>query len=193
MLGQLGLGLDKPERKRPAVVKLEDNMTVTMAVAGGMHTVLVGGNGKVQTFGCNDEYALGRTCVEKEDLPKDEAEGVPGYAEGLEGVDVASASAGDSHSFVLTKDGRVFGAGCFRDPSGSFAFSATSALAKEFVQVYPPIGEEPVKNIHILVLFFPSTRPSPPASKALYPLCMAPYRYKYADTHSTVDVNPFQA
>jgi len=136
--------MDKPERKRPAKVMVKDGMNVVKAVAGGMHTLLIGDDGKVQSFGCNDEYALGRTCValniEDEDIPKDEAEGIPGYAEGLEGVTVIHASAGDSHSFVLTDDGRVFGAGCFRDPSGSFAFSDTSPLGKAFVQVFPVPG-----------------------------------------------------
>lgn len=132
------------------------------------HTLLIGDDGKVQSFGCNDEYALGRTCValniEDEDIPKDEAEGIPGYAEGLEGVTVIHASAGDSHSFVLTDDGRVFGAGCFRDPSGSFAFSDTSPLGKAFVQVFPVPGGQQGRALqmasgadHVVILVQAST------------------------------------
>ena len=64
-----------------------------------------------------------------------------GVAEGLEGQHVVSGSAGDSHTFVLTSDGKVFGTGAFRDLRGSFAFSDTILEAKHFVQVYPGSAE----------------------------------------------------
>jgi hypothetical protein len=42
-------------------------------------------------------------------LPKDEAEAQAALAEGLADVKVVDASAGDSHTFVRTADGKVFG------------------------------------------------------------------------------------
>lgn len=39
MLGQVGIGMDKPERKRPAKVMVKDGMNVVKAVAGGMYVV----------------------------------------------------------------------------------------------------------------------------------------------------------
>ena len=39
--------------------------------AGGMHTVALTDSGRVYTWGCNDEGALGRkaTCMEEECIP----------------------------------------------------------------------------------------------------------------------------
>lgn len=44
-VGQLGLGEDVLERKKPALVNLPEG--VVQAVAGGMHTVCLGESGKV--------------------------------------------------------------------------------------------------------------------------------------------------
>ena len=51
---------------------------------------------------------------EGEGWDKDEVEARPGQAEGLDGLKIVAASAGDSHTFVLTDDGAVYGCGCFR-------------------------------------------------------------------------------
>lgn len=93
-----------------------------------MHTVALGADGRLYTWGCNDEGALGRHGDEV----------VPSPAEGLDGVRVIKAKAGDSHTCVLTDDGRVFATGSFRDASGEWAFSETSLKAVKFEQIYPP-------------------------------------------------------
>ena len=64
--GQLGMGEDIMERKKPQPVK-EIEEDVISAAAGGMHNVFITKTGKVYTFGCNDEGALGRKCEEEED------------------------------------------------------------------------------------------------------------------------------
>merc|ERR1719309_1373450 len=51
--GQLGLGEDVMEKTRPGLVK--DVKEAVEVVAGGMHTVVLDKEGKVWTFGCNDE------------------------------------------------------------------------------------------------------------------------------------------
>jgi len=142
-LGQVGIGLDKDERKKPALIALPEGTSVKCCISGGLHTVVVTTDGKVLTFGCNDEFALGRTAVadEGEGWDKDEVEARPGQAEGLDGLKIVAASAGDSHTFVLTDDGAVYGCGCFRDPSGALGFSDVSLLAKQFTQLYPPDAE----------------------------------------------------
>lgn len=142
-MGQCGLGGDKPERKKPGAVKAGlEGLKCNFVVAGGVHTVAVTSEGEVYTFGCNDEFALGRTCVATDKMDKDEAETWAAKAEGLDGVNVVTASAGDSHTFVLADNGTVYGAGCFRDNSGALAFSDSEIMAKKFTQVYPPVERE---------------------------------------------------
>lgn len=71
--GQLGLGPDITERMKPALfsaaslsngVSNDDMESFVQVVAGGMHTVCLTADGKVFTFGCNDEGALGRQSTD---------------------------------------------------------------------------------------------------------------------------------
>lgn len=107
-VGQLGLGEDIMERKKPALVTFPEQMI--QVVAGGMHTVCLSDSGKVYTFGCNDEGALGR------ELSEGGSESVPGKVELQEKV--VQVSAGDSHSAALTEEGSVYVWGTFRDNNG---------------------------------------------------------------------------
>lgn len=104
-VGQLGLGSEVLEKSRFALLSLDHE--IVDVCAGGMHTVCLTKEGKVLTFGCNDEGALGRITSDKED-----SEFTPGEVE-LPG-EVAQISAGDSHTAALLKDGRVFVWGTFR-------------------------------------------------------------------------------
>uniref|UniRef100_A0A8C6SP51 Regulator of chromosome condensation 1 n=1 Tax=Neogobius melanostomus TaxID=47308 RepID=A0A8C6SP51_9GOBI len=107
-VGQLGLGEVITERKKPALVTLPEQMV--QVVAGGMHTVCLSESGKVYTFGCNDEGALGR------DSSEEGSETVPGKVELNEKV--VQVSGGDSHSAALTEEGLVYVWGSFRDNNG---------------------------------------------------------------------------
>ncbi|XP_076264668.1 regulator of chromosome condensation 1 isoform X1 [Rhynchophorus ferrugineus] len=113
-VGQLGLGPDVLEKARPALVNLSSE--IVDIYAGGMHTVCLTKDGKVLTFGCNDEGALGRVTDGKED-----AEFTAGEVE-LPGK-VIQISAGDSHTAALLDDGRVFAWGTFRDSHGNMGMS----------------------------------------------------------------------
>ncbi|XP_066148273.1 regulator of chromosome condensation isoform X1 [Euwallacea fornicatus] len=113
-VGQLGLGPDILEKSRPSLVALGQD--VVDVFAGGMHTVCLTKNGKVLTFGCNDEGALGRVTEGKED-----AEFTPQEVK-LPGK-VIQVSAGDSHTAALLEDGRVFAWGTFRDSHGNMGLS----------------------------------------------------------------------
>ena len=62
--------------------------------------------GKVHTWGCNDEGALGRITEDEDETMS------PGEVE-VDGK-VVQVSAGDSHTAALTEDGRVFAWGIFR-------------------------------------------------------------------------------
>ena len=46
-VGQLGLGEDILERKKPAIVKGLDGLNVVQVECGGMHTVALTNDGKV--------------------------------------------------------------------------------------------------------------------------------------------------
>lgn len=72
--GQLGLGPDITERSKPAKFTAaslasagldeESSKSFVQVVAGGMHTVCLTEDGRVFTFGCNDEGALGRPSTD---------------------------------------------------------------------------------------------------------------------------------
>lgn len=103
-VGQLGLGEDVLEKTRFAVIP--DHTNIVAIAAGGMHNVCLTKEGKVMTFGCNDEGALGRNTSEEG------SETVPGFVELP--VPAIQVTAGDSHSAALLEDGRVFIWGSFR-------------------------------------------------------------------------------
>ncbi|XP_037086038.1 regulator of chromosome condensation-like, partial [Pollicipes pollicipes] len=109
--GQLGLGPDTMDCKR---VKLVEPLTADVidVYAGGMHTLCLTKDGKVYSFGCNDESALGRS-TEQED-----SETRPGLVDGLPAPAVQLV-AGDSFSAALTEAGEVFIWGTYRDSSGA--------------------------------------------------------------------------
>ncbi|KAI8121407.1 Regulator of chromosome condensation [Lucilia cuprina] len=114
-MGQLGLGDDesKFERKRPALL---DKITNVVDVkAGGMHNLVLTHDGRVYSFGCNDEGALGRDSSEEGSEFEPRPIDLPGK--------VLKISAGDSHSACLLEDGRVFAWGSFRDSHGNMGLT----------------------------------------------------------------------
>lgn len=143
-VGQLGLGEDITERKKPALVTLPEQMV--QVVAGGMHTVCLSISGKVYTFGCNDEGALGR------DSSEEGSETLPGKVELEEKV--VQVSAGDSHSAALTESGLVYVWGSFRDNNGVIGLLEPSKPSK--LPCKCPLIEHVVKiasgNDHLVML-----------------------------------------
>ncbi|KAG5455851.1 MAG: regulator of chromosome condensation 1/beta-lactamase-inhibitor protein II, partial [Olpidium bornovanus] len=104
-MGQLGLGEDCIQRKKPMPLGHlnADEKVVDLAV-GGMHTLALTNKGEVYSWGVNDNGALGR----------DGDENYPEKVEGLEGVDVVSIAAGDSISCAISNTGRLYMWGSFR-------------------------------------------------------------------------------
>ncbi|KAH8029889.1 hypothetical protein HPB51_005096 [Rhipicephalus microplus] len=109
-VGQLGLGPDVMECSRPAQVQgLKDVVDV---VAGGMHTLCLTADGKVWSFGCNDEGALGRQTVE----PRQQRDNARnrGAPRGRR----ASDGRGTPTPLRFTVSGKVYLWGNFRDSRG---------------------------------------------------------------------------
>ncbi|KAJ1558132.1 Regulator of chromosome condensation, partial [Nowakowskiella sp. JEL0078] len=116
--GQLGLGEDVLEKLKPA--KLDKDAcfggNVIVAVfAGGMHNIALTIDGKLFSWGCNDQFALGRHT-------KDAEETVPMQVEGLDHEFIVDVDLGDSISVALTTTGSVYAWGTFRGSNGTFGF-----------------------------------------------------------------------
>ncbi|XP_062890123.1 regulator of chromosome condensation [Mobula hypostoma] len=144
-VGQLGLGENILERKKPALVKgLQEK--IVQVEAGGMHTVCLGQTGNVYTFGCNDEGALGR------DTSQDGSEMVPSRV--LLDEHVVQVSAGDSHTAALTENGQVYIWGSFRDSNG--VIGLLEAMKTSFLPLEVPLDVPIVKivsgNDHLAML-----------------------------------------
>ncbi|KAL8790763.1 MAG: hypothetical protein Q9213_000387 [Squamulea squamosa] len=139
--GELGLGDAKNaiDVKRP---RLNANLPaekvgVVHIACGGMHVAALTRDGKVLTWGVNDQGALGRDTqweggLRDMDADSDDEDGsglnpkesTPGAITTFpEGTVVVKLSAGDSHTLALTDDGRVFGWGTFRSNEGILGFS----------------------------------------------------------------------
>lgn len=144
--GELGLGAAKGtvDVKRPRLNALlaPEDVGVVQVAAGGMHCVALTHDGRVLTWGVNDQGALGRDTtweggLKDIDDAKSDDSSDSGSDSGLnpyestptaipsdafpEGTVIVQVAAGDSSSFALTDDGLVYGWGTFR--VRVFAFS----------------------------------------------------------------------
>jgi regulator of chromosome condensation len=133
-MGELGLGATSKDRnvKRPRLnAHLRGKGIVDVAV-GGMHVAALDHDGKVWTWGVNDQGSLGRdtkTAVPKDIKMKGDSsdsdsddeedlnplESTPGLVDGFpEGVKVVKLACGDSISVAIANDGKVYSWGTFR-------------------------------------------------------------------------------
>lgn len=142
-VGQLGLGPDVMELSRPTLV--QDLKDVVDVVAGGMHTLCLTADGKVWSFGCNDEGALGRQTSSL-----DGSETTPGIVELPEPV--AQVTAGDSHSAALTVSGKVFLWGNFRDSRGQMGLITAGKAEPEPKLVVSDIVQIASGSDHVAML-----------------------------------------
>lgn len=154
--GELALGTAKKavDVKRPRLNPnlSADTVGVVQIAAGGMHAVALTHDNKILTWGVNDQGTLGRdtdweggvrdmddAASESSDDEKDDNglnpfESMPGEVdwsetEVAEGSRFVQVAAGDSTSFVMTDDGRVYGWGTFRSNDGIFGFTPDVKVA----------------------------------------------------------------
>ncbi|KAJ3086598.1 hypothetical protein HK102_012865 [Quaeritorhiza haematococci] len=112
-VGQLGLGEDVLEKVKPAIVRdLSDKEIVDIAV-GGMHTIVLTKDGKLYSWGNNDQMVLGRTGDETIPLP----------VSGLDDHKIVKVTCSDSATIALTSTGTLFTWGTFRSAEGILGHS----------------------------------------------------------------------
>jgi regulator of chromosome condensation len=146
--GELGLGADKVDGKKPTDVKrprLNHNLKgkgVVQIGCGGMHVLALTRDNKILTWGVNDNCALGRNTKwegglrdmdadEDDDEDNDESglnplESTPGevdMSEVEENTTFVQVVGSDSASFALTSEGKVYGWGTFRASDGILGFT----------------------------------------------------------------------
>ena len=115
---QLGLGDEITERKKPGVVQAFAGHNVVDIACGGIHNAAVTADGRVWTWGCNDEKALGREFEQGQEWQPAPVGGL------LAGQRVVQVVCGDSHTTVLTADGQCYNWGTYRDLAGILGFSS---------------------------------------------------------------------
>ncbi|KAJ2711076.1 hypothetical protein H4R19_003427 [Coemansia spiralis] len=113
--GQLGLGEDMVERKKPYPVPELAGVAIVDVVCGGLHTMALAEDGRLYSWGCNDQKALGR----------DGDDFAAAAVQGLDGVRIARVACSDSATFALAEDGHVYAWGTFRSAEGIMGFSAS--------------------------------------------------------------------
>jgi regulator of chromosome condensation len=166
--GELGLGTAKNaiDVKRPRLNAnlAADKVGVVQIAAGGMHCIALTHDNKILTWGVNDQGTLGRSTdwdggvrdidaaeEDSDDEDKDDNglnphESTPGEVD-WSSTEIApdtkfvQVAAGDSTSFVLTDDGRVYGWGCFRSNDGIFGLTPQVKVATR------PVLIDDLKNV----------------------------------------------
>ncbi|XP_026743457.1 regulator of chromosome condensation-like, partial [Trichoplusia ni] len=147
-VGQLGLGEDVIETTKFKYVTALGDKIVDVH-AGGMHTIALDSSGKVWTFGCNDEGALGRPTSGDSDEGSPRGVALPGRA--------VAVAAGDSHSAALLHTGDVYAWGAFRDSHGSMGLvmrgrAGKPCAAPERLPLPEPAADIASGGDHLVIL-----------------------------------------
>ncbi|KAF9919080.1 hypothetical protein FBU30_011175 [Linnemannia zychae] len=110
---QLGLGEDVTVRKKPANLAILNDQNIVDIAAGGLHNMALTKDGKLWSWGINDQRTLGRSGDEY----------TPAPVEGLDDVKVVKVACSDSVTVALTDDGHVYTWGTFRSAEGILGHS----------------------------------------------------------------------
>ncbi|CAG8465970.1 25165_t:CDS:2 [Gigaspora margarita] len=150
--GELGLGQNVEEVRYPIHVESLDDFHIEKISCGSLHVAALTRDGKVVTWGCNDEGVLGRD-TKSEGNPD---ENVPAYAQGLDDVVIVKVACGSNITLSLSEKGQLYATRTFRDNNGKTGF--TSAINKQsmFVKYSPTshlkIADIAVRDNHALLL-----------------------------------------
>jgi regulator of chromosome condensation len=106
--GQLGMGEDLVSCPRPKRHSFFEDKEIISVSAGGLHTLALSRTGRVYSWGCNDEKALGHSAQEF----------TASQVNGLDQEFIVQVTCGDSISAALTSEGKIYTWGTFRDSKG---------------------------------------------------------------------------
>ncbi|KAI7848987.1 regulator of chromosome condensation 1/beta-lactamase-inhibitor protein II [Circinella umbellata] len=134
--GQLGLGDEMLIRKRPMPLKVLDDEDIVDIVCGAMHTIAITREGKLWSWGCNDQGALGRSGEEYE----------PDKVENLDTEHIVKVACGDSVTIALNDEGKLFCWGTFRSAEGALGFSQEQDVQKT-PAIFEPLANETIVDI----------------------------------------------
>lgn len=134
--GQLGLGEDMLERKRPMPLKVLDGEEIIDVVSGGMHSIAITKEGKLWSWGCNDQRALGRSGEEYE----------PAKVENMDHVKIVKVACCDSVTMALSDEGQLYCWGTYRCAEGPLGFSRNKAV-QEVPAIFEPFAKYVIADI----------------------------------------------
>lgn len=128
---QLGLGEGVLERKKPTLVKSLIDKNIVAVATGSLHNLALSAEGRVYSWGCNDDGALGRTGEEN----------IPLEVDYLAPVRIKKIAVGDCHSAFLDVSGKLWLCGTYKDSSGHLGFpDFTKGIGHvHHKQIYPVI------------------------------------------------------
>lgn len=130
-IAQLGLGTTESmrERKYPTQNKYLDEEDIIAISAGSQHNLALTRDGRVFSWGCNDEGALGRV------IENDSEEFIPKLVDKLKDKKIVQIACGASHSVVLDTNGQVYSWGAYRNSSGLVGFTGKNDKAFEPIHI----------------------------------------------------------
>ena len=106
---QLGLKSAIDQRKNPQPVLIPE--PIIQVAAGPLHSVCLTNENRIFTFGCNDEHALGRPDTDDNNNEEADPFGEVDLSKVMNEDEekIVQVVAGDSHTFVLSNLGKVYG------------------------------------------------------------------------------------
>lgn len=117
-ISQLGLGEDADSTHIPTILPFFNDKKIKKIKCGTIHTLVLTADNKLYTWGCNDEYALGRDGDESIPMEVDIDE------------EIVDITGGASISACLTKKGGLYIWGTFRNSSGVFGIDKFTRIQK---------------------------------------------------------------
>ena len=119
--GQLGLGEDLVSCPRPKRHPFFEDKEIVSVAAGGLHTLALSRSGRVFSWGCNDEKALGHSAQEF----------TVSQVHGLDKEFIVQITCGDSISAALSSNGKIYTWGTFRDSKGVIGVKSRKIAAEQ--------------------------------------------------------------